>query len=145
MFTCRFTKEAIIESIRRSNMIADADALYDSNLVIQFEENGKVREYKVYTYDDIDYWTFEVSDFLFRNSDKKNILNQINNYFSNKSYLPKDLIEFSKILNDGSIIQILHEYSNLNYRSIRILKDYVYNEILPKLKEKTLKRDTKKD
>ena len=141
MFTSRFTREDIIESVKRSNIVADVEALYNSTLVIKYTEKNKMREYKAYTYDDIDYWTFEVGDFLFKNSDKKNILNQMNNYFNNKDYLPKDLIEFSKILNVGSVIQILHEYSNLEYRSIRILKDYIYNEILPKLNAKTLKKE----
>ena len=145
MFTSRFTKQDIIESVKRSNIIADIEALGESKLVIKYNENNKIREYNAYTYDDIDYWTFEVGDFFFKNADKKNILNQINNYFSNKTYLPEDLVMFSQLLKVGSIIQILHEYSNLSYRSVRIIKDYIYNEILPKLDEKTLKRDAKKE
>ena len=38
MFTSRFTREDIIESVKRSNIVADVEALYNSTLVIKYTE-----------------------------------------------------------------------------------------------------------
>ena len=143
LFTSKYTKEEIIDSIRRSNIIANSEVLNNCELVITYCENKKIREYKVYTKDDIDYLKFDTIDFLFRNISNKNILNRLNNYFSNKSYLPEDLSSFANILNEISIGQLINCYMNLGYRSKRILKNYIFTEILPKTESKVLKRDNK--
>ena len=142
-FLFAYPKKDIIEAIRRSNIIANEKILENSELVITYFENKKVRELPVYTFDDIEYISFDVMDFIMRNIAKKNIINQINNYFISKSYLPKDLIEFAKTLKIESINVIINQYITLGYGSRRILKDYIFGEIIPKLDEKMLTRDNK--
>ena len=143
LFTSRFTKEEIIDSIKRSNIIANDEILNNCELVITYTENKKVREFKVYTNDDIDYLNFESMEYLLRNVSNKNALNRLNNYFTSKSYMSEDLIEFASILNNVSIGQLINGYLKLSYKSRRILKDYIFNEMLIKEEGKVLKRNNK--
>ena len=142
-FTAKFTKDEIIDSVRRSNIIANEELLNNCELVIIYTENEKTREFKVYTNDDIDYLNFESMEYLLRNVSNKNTLNRLNNHFINKTYLPKDIIEFAEILNNISIGQLINGYLKLSYKSRRILKDYIFNEMLVKGEEKVLKRNNK--
>ena len=142
-FTQKYSKEDIILSIKRSNIVADETLFENSQLVITYFEKEKIRELRVYTKEDIDYISFDPIDFLFRIIEKKNITNQINNYFISKRHTPEDLKIFVNILKQGSVGQVINYYINLQYKSKRILKDYIFNEILPKMDEKTLKRNNK--
>ena len=145
-FTAKFSKDEIINSVRRSNIIANEEMLEIAKLVIIYkdkEEDKNIREFKVYTNEDIDYLNFETIEYLFRNISNKNILNRLNNHFTNKNYLDEDLINFASILNNISVGQLINSYMKLSYKSIRILKDYIYEEMLIKEEEKVLKRDSK--
>ena len=142
-FTAKFTKEEILDSIRRSNIIANPEMLEYAELVITYSENKKIREFKVYANDDIDYLNFDTIAYILKNVSNRNALNKINNHFINKTYLPNDIIEFATILNNVSIGQLINSYIKLSYRSRRILKDYIFEEMYVKENEKVLKRDNK--
>ena len=142
-FLYSFSREDIMNSIKRSNIIADEHVFEVSELVITYFEKEKIRELSVHTLDDIDYITFDVIEFIIKNISKKNIINQINNYFVSKNYIPKSLIDFVNSLKSDGINTIINKYIILDYGCKRVLKDYIFNEILPKLDEKTLVRDNK--
>jgi hypothetical protein len=136
-FTSKHTKEELIESLKRSNIKFSED-LENTEFIIYYYDNEKNRELKVYTSDDIDYLEFNLIEFIYHLVDK-NVINQIYNYFNSKNYIPKELKQFTIVLKECSIIQIINDLNSLNYYSIRLLKDYVFNEVLKKLEEKKLK------
>ena len=142
-FLKKYTKDEIIESIKRSNVVADEELLNNCEIVIIYVENKKIRELKTYTKDDKDYINFDSMDFLFKNFGRKNVINKLNNYFTSKTYLPEDLNLFAENLKSASIGQMINGYILLSYRSRRILKDYIYNEIVLNEEEKVLKKEHK--
>lgn len=139
-FASKYTKNEIIESAMRSNYeFPESD---DIKLVITFHDEKKLREYALYTKDDKEFLEFDVLNFLKDNITNKNIINQLKNFFECKNYIPNDLIAFISNINDNSIIQILHDYSNLCYLSHRLLKEYIFNNIVVKEeKNKCLKKE----
>lgn len=136
-FTLKHTKMELIESLKRSNIYFPED-ISNIDFVIYYFENKKNRELKVYTADYVDYVELNLIDFIYEYSNNKNILNQINNYFEKKNYIKDDLKRFTSILKNGSLIQIFSFLDKLDYLSRRLLKDYIYNEIIPKNKTKRL-------
>ena len=142
-FLKKYTKDEIIESIKRSNVVADEELLNNCEIVIIYVENKKIRELKTYTKDDKYYINFDSMDFLFKNFGRKNVINKLNNYFTSKTYLPEDLNLFAENLKSASIGQMINGYILLSYRSRRILKDYIYNEIVLNEEEKVLKKEHK--
>lgn len=136
-FTLKHTKLDLIESLKRSNIYFPED-ISNIDFVIYYFDNKKNRELKVYTADDADYINLNVIEFIYEYANNKNILNQINNYFEKKNYIKEDLKSFTYILKNGSLIQIFDSLQRLSYLSKRLLKDYIYNDILLKNSVKKL-------
>ena len=139
-FLARFTTEEILDSIVRSNIL-DQDTVYNSTLVIIYRDNEKIRELETHTLSDTTYIDFEELAFILNMLDNKNVMNQINNYFISKNYMPEDLKNFANILKNDSIVQTIHAYDQMSYGSKRLVKDYVYNEIYFKKLEMIRKKE----
>lgn len=137
-FTSKFTEEEIIESARRSNIVFPASE--NIKLIITYLDNSKIREYKVYTKNDIEFLEFDVLEFLKGNISNKNVINQLKNFFECKKYIPGDLMEFIVNISTNSIVQIFYGYSKLEYKSKRLLKEYVFYEIVLKSNDNQLLR-----
>lgn len=133
-FTSKFTMEELIESIKRANIVA-LEKIENASLVILFYENKKVRELPIYTKENIDYIQFNVEDFFLDSLSNKNFMNQIKNFFMSKNHTPEDLKQLMLALKNDSVLQITNAIAKLSYYSKRILKTYIWNEILPKLED----------
>ena len=139
-FLARFTTEEILDSIVRSNIL-NQDAVYNSSIVITYKDNDKIRELEAHTLSDTDYIDFEVMAYIFKIFNNKNRLNQINNYFTTKKYIPKDLKEFAEVLNNDTVLQVIDKFDEMCYGSQRLVKDYVYNKIYSKTSEAIRKKE----
>jgi len=137
-FTKKFTEDEIIESAKKSGIIVPENKKI--KLVIFYIQNKTKKECKEYTKDDIEFLEFDVLDFFKDNISNKDVTNQLKNFFECKNYIPEDLTEFVLNINTVSIIQILHGYANLSYYSRRLLKEYIYEKIVPRLDKDELKR-----
>ena len=139
IFTAKHTDGEIKSSIKRSNILNE-EQIDNSELVIIYYDKKRIRELQVYTADNIDYLEFDTLDFILQKSSNKNILNQIDNHFSSKNYIPQDLQQFASILNRYTLIYITVSYDNLCYISRRLLKDYIFNEVLRRIDVNKLER-----
>ena len=136
-FTANFSEFEIKESIKRANFI-DLDKIDISTLVIIYIDNQNIRELPVYTKDNSDYLEFNPIEFLIQIIQNKNLTNQICNYFNDKNYIPEDLQDFSKDIKDGIVDYT--KYDELSPMSKRLLKTYLYDQIVPKIGEQQLKK-----
>lgn len=139
-FTSQHDEEEIKSSIIRSNILP-SEIIDNSQLVIIYKDNEKIREFTVNTLDNLDYIKFDTLEFILQNISNKNIINQIQNHFSSKNYLPQDLQQYVISLNKNSIIYITVTYNELIYISKRILKDYIFNEVFKRTNTKKLERN----
>lgn len=133
-FTAKFSRDEIEESIKRSNVLTENHFNYKANdnesffdLVIIYNESGKIRELKVYTKDDLKYLEFDVMTYISNNWYEVSFINQVYNFISNKSYLSQEIQDFSFLLRySHDLSKISLAYTNLNYNDKRFLKTYLY-------------------
>lgn len=138
-FTKQFTKEEIFESLIRSN-IKFPKMDENTRLMIIYHEGKTIRRNNAYTKDDSYFLEFDELEFLKDNIDNKDIINQLKNSFACKNHISEELLDFIMSIESVTSEEIEKKYKVLDYKSKRSLKEYIFENVVPRLEKNKLQR-----